>query len=62
MPSDDHLEGRIDITRQLIDQPAATFIVQVAADGHSLIDAGIHPGDFLVVNKAGESPLPRWPL
>lgn len=51
-PSDDHLEGRIDITRLLIDQPAATFIVQV--DGHSMIDAGIHPGDFLVVNKAAD--------
>ncbi len=53
-PSDDHLEGRIDITRLLIDQPAATFIVQVAADGNSMIGAGIHPGDFLVVNKAAE--------
>jgi DNA polymerase V len=53
-PSDDHLEARIDITRLLIDQPAATFIVQVADDGNSMIDAGIHPGDFLVVNKAGE--------
>jgi DNA polymerase V len=53
-PSDDHLEARIDITRLLIDQPAATFIVQVAQDGTSMIDAGIHPGDYLVVNKAGE--------
>jgi DNA polymerase V len=53
-PSDDHLEGRIDITRLLIDQPAATFIVQVAADGNSMIEAGIHPGDFLVVNKAAD--------
>ena len=51
-PSDDHLEGRIDITRMLIDQPAATFIAQV--DGHSMIDAGIQPGDYLVVNKAAE--------
>ena len=53
-PSDDHLEGRIDITRLLIDQPSATFIVQVAQDGKSMIDAGIHPGDYLVVNKAVE--------
>lgn len=53
-PSDDHLEGRIDITRLLIDQPAATFIVQVAQDGNSMIDAGIHPGDYLVINKAAE--------
>ena len=51
-PSDDHLEGRIDVTRMLIDQPAATFIVQV--DGHSMIDAGIQPGDYLIVNKAAE--------
>ena len=53
-PSDDHLESRIDITRLLIDQPAATFIVQVAVDGTSMTGAGIHPGDYLVVNKAGE--------
>jgi DNA polymerase V len=51
-PSDDHLEGRIDISRLLIDQPAATFIVRV--DGYSMIDAGIQNGDYLVVNKAAE--------
>ena len=53
-PSDDHLESRIDITRLLIDQPAASFIAQVADDGMSMIDAGIRPGDYLVVNKAAE--------
>lgn len=53
-PSDDHLEARIDITRLLIDQPAATFIARVADDGLSMIGAGIHPGDYLVVDKSGD--------
>jgi DNA polymerase V len=34
----------------LIKHPAATFFVRVTGD--SMIDAGIHPGDLLIVDRA----------
>ena len=51
-PAEDYIEGRIDLNRHLIKHPAATFFVRVAGD--SMIDAGIHPGDILVVDRAVE--------
>ena len=49
-PAEDYIEGRLDLNRHLIKHPAATFFVRVAGD--SMIDAGIHPGDILVVDRA----------
>jgi DNA polymerase V len=49
-PADDYLEGRVDLNRYLIKHPAATFFVRVTGD--SMIAAGIHPGDLLVVDRA----------
>ena len=51
-PAEDYIEGRLDLNRHLIKHPAATFFVRVAGD--SMIDAGIHPGDILVVDRAVE--------
>jgi DNA polymerase V len=51
-PADDYIEGRLDLNRHLIKHPAATFFVRVAGD--SMIDAGIHPGDILVVDRSLE--------
>lgn len=51
-PAEDYIEGRLDLNRQLIKHPAATFFVRVAGD--SMINAGIHPGDILVVDRALE--------
>ncbi len=51
-PAEDYIEGRLDLNRHLIKHPAATFFVRVAGD--SMIDAGIHPGDILVVDRARE--------
>jgi DNA polymerase V len=51
-PAEDYIEGRLDLNRHLIKHPAATFFVRVAGD--SMIDAGIHPGDILVVDRAIE--------
>jgi DNA polymerase V len=51
-PAEDYIEGRLDLNRYLIKHPAATFFVRVAGD--SMIDAGIHPGDILVVDRALE--------
>lgn len=51
-PAEDYIEGCLDLNRHLIKHPAATFFVRVAGD--SMIDAGIHPGDILVVDRALE--------
>jgi DNA polymerase V len=51
-PAEDYIEGRLDLNRHLIRHPAATFFVRVT--GESMIDAGIHPGDILIVDRALE--------
>jgi DNA polymerase V len=51
-PTEDYIEGRIDLNRHLIKHPEATFLVRVT--GYSMIDAGIHPGDFLIVDRSLE--------
>ncbi|OAI14873.1 peptidase S24 [Methylomonas lenta] len=52
-PADDHLEATIDLNLQYIRHPAATFFVRV--QGHSMINAGIHNGDMLVVDRSLEA-------
>ncbi|MBL6958662.1 MAG: translesion error-prone DNA polymerase V autoproteolytic subunit [Rhodospirillales bacterium] len=52
-PADDFVEGRLDLNEHLIPHPAATFIVRVA--GESMINAGIHPGDMLIVDRSIEA-------
>jgi DNA polymerase V len=49
-PADDWLEGELDLLRFLIKHPAATFYVRVSGD--SMIGAGIHQGDILIVDRA----------
>lgn len=49
-PADDHLEAAIDLNEQLVQHPAATFFVRV--QGHSMINAGIHHGDLLIVDRS----------
>jgi len=51
-PAEDYMEGRLDLNRHLIKHPAATFFVRVSGD--SMIDAGIHPGDILIVDRSLE--------
>ena len=51
-PADDYLEGKLDLNRHLIKHPAATFFVRVTGD--SMIRAGIHSGDLLVVDRSLE--------
>jgi len=52
-PADDYLEGTLDLNEHLIAHPAATFFVR--ASGYSMINAGIHPGDILVVDRSLEA-------
>ena len=51
-PAEDYLEGKLDITKHLVKHPAATFYVRVSGD--SMIGAGIHSGDLLVVDRSLE--------
>lgn len=51
-PAEDYIEGKLDLNKHLIKHPAATFFVKVAGD--SMIDAGIHPGDILIVDRSLE--------
>ncbi|SPP64730.1 LexA family protein [Nitrospira lenta] len=52
-PADDYIEGKLDLNRKLIKHPAATFFVKVT--GNSMLGAGIHNGDLLVVDKSLEA-------
>lgn len=52
-PAEDYIEGRLDLNRHLIKHPVATFYVRVSGD--SMIDAGIHPGSILIVDRAVEA-------
>lgn len=49
-PADDYLEGKLDLNEHLIKHEAATFFVKVKGD--SMIGAGIHSGDLLIVDRA----------
>jgi len=51
-PAEDYIEGRLDLNKHLIKHPAATFFVR--ATGESMINAGIFPGDILIVDRSLE--------
>ena len=52
-PADDYIEGDLDLNAYLIRHPAATFFVRVSGD--SMIGAGVHSGDLLIVDRAEEA-------
>lgn len=52
-PADDYIETMLDLNEYLIKHPAATFFVK--ASGESMINAGIHSGDILVVDRSLEA-------
>ena len=49
-PASDYCESRLDLNELCIKTPAATYFVR--AQGDSMIDAGIFPGDVLVVDRS----------
>lgn len=51
-PADDHMEMRLDLNEHLIQNPISTFFVRV--EGDSMIGAGIHPNDILIVDLSIE--------
>jgi DNA polymerase V len=51
-PADDHIEDKLDLNELLIKRPSATFFLRVS--GSSMINAGIHHNDILVVDRSLE--------
>ena len=49
-PADDYLEGKLDLNKYLIKNPAATFFVR--ATGQSMTGVGIFPEDILLVDRS----------
>lgn len=49
-PADDYIEGQLDLNEYLVKNPPATFFVRVS--GESMIGAGIHPNDLLIVDRS----------
>ena len=52
-PTDDYVEKNLDLNELLVQKPAATFFVR--AQGESMLGAGIHPNDILVVDRSLEA-------
>lgn len=51
-PAEDYIEGRIDLNRDLIKHPLATFYIRVSGDSMSPL---IPPGALLVVDRMAET-------
>ena len=49
-PAEDYIDKSVDFNELLIANEPATFVLRAA--GESMIDAGIHPGDLLVVDRS----------
>lgn len=49
-PAQDYIEQTLDLNQLCIKHPAATFFVRV--EGDSMLEAGIHPNDILVVDRS----------
>ena len=51
-PAEDYIDCDLDLNEHLIRHPAATYFVRVS--GSSMIGAGIHDGDLLIVDRSVE--------
>lgn len=49
-PAQDYVERTLDLNELCIRRPSTTFFVRV--EGDSMLDAGIFPGDMLVVDRS----------
>lgn len=49
-PADDYLEDRVDLNRELVRNPAATFLARVRGD--SMRDAGLQDGDLILIDRS----------
>ncbi len=55
-PADDYVEDQLDFNQLLVHSKSATFFLRVKGD--SMINAGIHDGDIIVVDRSIE-PIDR---
>ena len=55
-PAEEELVDILSWDEYLIKHPAQTYLIRVSAD--SMIEAGIHPGDLIIVER-GRSPKDR---
>ena len=51
-PAQDYIEETLDLNQHLISHPMATYFVKV--EGYSMVNAGIYPGDILIVDRSLE--------
>ncbi|MDP8231846.1 MAG: translesion error-prone DNA polymerase V autoproteolytic subunit [Candidatus Zophobacter franzmannii] len=51
-PAQDYIEKALDLNEFLIQHPSATYFIRV--DGYSMTNAGINPGDILIVDRSLE--------
>lgn len=51
-PAQDYMRPCIDLNKELVSHPAATFYGRVVGD--SMIDSGVEEGDILVIDKSLE--------
>ena len=49
-PATDYCERKLDLNELCVNKPAATYFVR--AEGDSMIEAGIFPGDVIVVDRS----------
>lgn len=49
-PAEDYVEKNLDLNEYLVKHPAATYFVRVAGD--SMLGAGIHHDDILIVDRS----------
>ena len=56
-PADDYIERYLDLNEEFIKHPSSTFILR--ATGESMLDAGIFPGDMLLVDRSIEPSMER---
>ena len=52
-PAQDYMNPCIDLNKELVRHPAATFYGRVVGD--SMVDAGVEEGDILVIDKSIEA-------
>ena len=52
-PAEDYLDRRLDLHEYLVRNEAATFFLR--AHGDSMLGAGIHDGDLLIVDRSVEA-------
>ena len=52
-PAQDHAGETIDLAREMVRHPESTFYARIA--GNSMIEAGIHDGDIVVIDRSLEA-------